>query len=346
MITITDFFGWIGVIVSICFFASPILKFINLIKKKIDYKDINIIIILGNYISSIVWLIYGYQIKIKQIIVCYSIGALISLIFIWIYLVYMGKKKMNQALICTILLSVLSFVIYIVLMVIINDKKILGEVCFIVCSLSYISPTQLLIKVLNTKDYKLIPIYSAIISAVGYGSWTIFGLLKFNATIIIPNLVGLGFALAQIILYRVYKNKRALTEELGNISTTVIGAVKNVVDKTVEIANSINTTNPQNNNNSAAPPNTSVSPVLVNDSINNNNNNDFDFNVDNNVNNNENNNNNMNNVNNTNSTNNDHVDTNTSLNFNTNPEETNASVNVNNINDNKENNDNIDVPNI
>ena len=253
MITITDFFGWIGVIVSICFFASPVLKFINLIKKKIDYKDINIIIILGNYVSSIVWLIYGYQIKIKQIIVCYSIGALISLIFIWIYLVYMGKKKMNQALICTILLSVLSFVIYIVLMVIINDKKILGEVCFIVCSLSYISPTQLLIKVLNTKDYKLIPIYSAVIASIGYGSWTLFGLFKFNANIIIPNLVGLGFSLAQIVLYRVYKNKKPLAEELGNISHSVIGAVKNVVEKTVEIANSINQTGPENKG--SAPPN-------------------------------------------------------------------------------------------
>ena len=115
-------------------------------------------------------------------------------------------------------------------------------ICFDLCTLSYISPTQLLIKVLNTKDYKLIPIYSAIIASIGYGSWTLFGLFKFNANIIIPNLVGLGFSLAQIILYRVYKNKKPLTEELGNISNSVIGAVKNVVEKTVEIANSINQT--------------------------------------------------------------------------------------------------------
>ena len=84
MIGITDFLGWIGVIVSICFLTSPILQFINLIKKKINYTEINILIILGNYVSSIVWLIYGYQIKIKQLIVCYSLGSLISLIWIWI----------------------------------------------------------------------------------------------------------------------------------------------------------------------------------------------------------------------------------------------------------------------
>ena len=315
MVTITDCFGWIGVIVSICFFASPIFQFINLLKKKIDYQKINIIIIIGNYISSIVWLIYGYQIEIKQLTVCYSIGALICLVWIWIYLVKMGKKKMTQALIYTMVLSSLTFALFIILTVVINDKKILGEVCFIVCSLSYISPTQLLIKVLNSKDYKIIPLYSAIISAVGYGSWTIFGLFKFNANIIIPNLVGLGFALAQIILYRVYKNQKPLAEELGNISTSVIGAMKNVVEKTVEIANSINPNASQNDN--AAPGN--VVENINKNSINNNKSDEINFNT------------------NTESVNNENQ---TNLDFNTNLE-TNIGINDNN----NKGNDRIEGPN-
>lgn len=240
MVSIMDLFGWVGAFVSICFLSSPILKFIQLIKKKIQYKDINILIILGNYISSIVWLIYGYKISCTQLIVCYSIGAFISLIWLWIYLINMGKKKITLTLIYALILSALTFSLYITLAIIINDKDTLGEVCFIVCSLSYISPTQLLIKVLNKKDYRIIPIISAIISGLGFGSWTIFGLFQFSATIIIPNLVGFIFSAAQIILYRVYKNKRPLEEEIGNISTSVIGAVKNVVERTVEIANNIN----------------------------------------------------------------------------------------------------------
>jgi hypothetical protein len=154
---------------------------------------------------------------------------------------------MTLTLIYAITLSVLTFSLYISLAIIINDKDTLGEVCFIVCSISYISPTQLLIKVLNKKDYKIIPIFSAIISALGFGSWTIFGLFQFSATIIIPNLVGFIFSAAQIIIYRLYKNKKALVEEIGNISTSVIGAVKNVVERTVEIANNINQTT-QNDN--------------------------------------------------------------------------------------------------
>lgn len=319
MVTITDFFGWVGVIVSIIFFASPLPKFINLIKKKSKYTEINIVIIIGNYISSIVWLIYGYRIKIKQITVCYSIGALISLIWIWTYLIYMGKKKISQSLIFTILLSALTFALYIVLTVIISDIKTLGEVCFIVCSLSYISPTQLLIKVLNTKDYKLIPLYSAIIASIGYGSWTLFGLFKFNANIIIPNLVGLGFSLAQIILYRVYKDKKPLAEELGNISHSVMGAVKNVVEKTVEIANSINPTGPENKD--SAPTNLGLNNTTNTQDITKKNEVNFDTN---------------------NTENNNNVDT--GINFNTNLDQ-NETANEKGFNDdNSNNNNNIDLP--
>lgn len=275
-----DLFGWTGAFVSICFFCSPVLNFIKLIKKKIQYKDIHILIILGNYISSIVWLIYGYKISCTQLITCYSIGASISLIWIWIYLINMGKKLMTLTLIYALILSVLTFSLYITLAIIIDDKDTLGEVCFIVCSISYISPTQLLIKVLNKKDYKIIPIFSAVISGLGFGSWTIFGLFQFSATIIIPNLVGFIFSAAQIILYRIYKNKKTLVEEIANISTTVIGTVKNVVERTVEIANNINQTTQNENQteNGQNPTNNSLEVKNVNNDIN------FDTNKENNKN--------------------------------------------------------------
>ena len=277
MFTITDILGWIGTIVSICFFASSAPRFYYLIKKKIRYEDINIIIILGNYISSIVWLIYGFSIKLKQIKICYSIGALLSLVWIWIYLTYMSKKKMTQAMILLMSLSVVSFSIYIILTVVITDKKLIGNICFIVCSISYISPAQLIIKVINSKNYKIIPIYSAIIASIGYGSWTLYGLFNFIGNIIIPNLVGLGFSIAQIILYRVYKNKTPLTEEINNISHSVIGVMKNVMDKTVEIANNI-TQNQAGNQNEQEIKNTEQD-LKVNNTANPNENNNTNINA-------------------------------------------------------------------
>ena len=284
MMSLMDLFGWCGAFISTCFFCSPIINYIKLFKKKIQYKDINILIILGSYISSIVWQIYGYKISCTQLIACYTIGVFISLIWLWIYLIHLGKKAMTLTLIYALVLSILTFALYISLAVIIKDKDTLGEVCFIICSLSYISPTQLLIKVLNKKDYRIIPIISAVISAFGFGSWTIFGLFQFSATIIIPNLVGFIFSSAQIILYRVYKSKKPLDEEIGNISTSVVGAVNKVVERTVEIANSIN----QNNTNNNGPTDTNTN---MDTKIDNNNNNGINFNTNNTNNQSENNNN-------------------------------------------------------
>ena len=91
MISIIDFFGWIGALVSICFFVSPIFNYKNLMKKKVDYKEINILIIVGNYVTSLVWLIYGFENKIKQITVFYS---LVNIFYMDIdFLVYREKKK-------------------------------------------------------------------------------------------------------------------------------------------------------------------------------------------------------------------------------------------------------------
>ena len=69
----------------------------------------------------------------------------------------MGKTKFSQAMIFTILPSVISFAIYIIFNVFITDKKVVGEICFIVCCISYIYPIQLIFKVINSRNYNIIP---------------------------------------------------------------------------------------------------------------------------------------------------------------------------------------------
>ena len=251
-----DYFGWLGALFSIGFFASPIHKYYNIIKSKNDYKEINISVIIGNYISSFIWLIYGYETQIKQIKVCFSLGALISFIFLWIYLSYMGKEKTVIPLLYTTLLTSLTFGAFVFLELILNDKKVLKAISCIFCSLIYISPTPLFIKAFNSKNYKIIQIYRVIFSTIIYGIWTIFGFYKNDKIIIIPNLLWLILTLPQVILYRIYKYNNPLTEEIGNISNLDIRTMKNVVDQNLEL-----TTYPNNKNINDEP--------LVNKDINN-----------------------------------------------------------------------------
>ena len=76
---------------------------------------------------------------------------------------------MTKAMILLMGLSILTFSIYIILTIIITDKNIIGNIC-LVYLITYISSAQLIIKVINYKDYKLIPIYSAIRASISYGS--------------------------------------------------------------------------------------------------------------------------------------------------------------------------------
>ena len=218
--TLGDSFGWIGGAVSIFFLFTPAPKIIKLCRKKLTYKDINSIILLANYISCIIWLIYGYTIKCPQITVCYSIGAVISLAWVWTYLVYVGKSRLNQALIYTMILSIGSFSIYIFLGVLIKNKNTLGKICLIACSISYITPVHILYKAIKDQTYGIIPIYTTSISGVGFLSWTIFGLIKFNFNIAIPHFIGALFSLFEIVLWRINKKKKELVEEhkLSNVS--------------------------------------------------------------------------------------------------------------------------------
>ena len=261
-----DFYGWLGALLSIGFFAAPIYKYYNLIKNKIEYKEINIFIIVENYINCFFWLIYGYEVQIKQIRVSHSLGIIISFFLLWIYLSHMEKEKRAYSLLYTALLTSLTFAIY-AFLIIINDKKNLREICCIFCTLIHICPTPLLIKAYNSKNYKIIPIYTVIFASIIDGIWTIFGFMITNANVIIPNLIGLIFTLAQIILYHFWKYKYPLTEELDNINSS-IGTMKKVVDKTVEL-----TTYPKKSINDEP---------LVDKDLNNNDNEDFVFNENNN----------------------------------------------------------------
>lgn len=246
-VTLVGFLGWVGATVSLFFFVSPVFQFYKLYKNKIQYNEISSIIILANYFSCIVWLIYGYSIKCTQIIVANCLGAIISLAWIWTYLVYMGKSHLNIALFYTMGLSAISFIIYILLAIVVNNSKVVGQICLILCSLSYASSAKLLLEVARTRNYKLIPIYSAILSLIGCTGWTTFGLLNLNFIIVVPNLVGAVISLAQIFTWKLYKKKSPLVDRVRDVSITQTSMGPNIGKETIMGTDSLPNLEPNNN---------------------------------------------------------------------------------------------------
>ena len=111
---------------------------------------------------------------------------------------------MKRALIYSTTLTSATFTLFNILIGIIKDKKLIDEIYFIVCSLSYISRRQLLIKILNSKDY----IYFHTIRY--YFSNRAWQLDNYY----VSNIVGLGFPITQIVLYKVYKEKKIYLKKL------------------------------------------------------------------------------------------------------------------------------------
>ncbi len=204
-------------------------------RKRIKYNEAPNIISIANYFNTIIWIIYGYQINNIQIKIRNGAGCLFSLLCIWTCLIYLGKEKISKALFFTIIISIITFSLYLFLYIYINNPQVTGVLCIISCILAFISPTAIIIKVFKTKNYKLIPIVTALVSLVGCICWSLFGLINIDFNIVIPNFIGIVFALIQTIVWKLYKKKRRRLVEEGPISITTSSNVSDKNAKPVKI---------------------------------------------------------------------------------------------------------------
>ena len=73
----------------------------------------------------------------------------------------------------------------------------------------YAAPGEKIVKVIKTEDYKLIPIFSTVGGLACSLCWLMFGIYQGDLNLIIPNALGLFFAILQVVVYLIYylKNK-------------------------------------------------------------------------------------------------------------------------------------------
>ena len=88
-----DLFGWVGAFLTITFFISPVIPFINVFKGQLDYGDTPTDLIGINYSNCLVWYIYGSLLNSPQIKTSSIIGFFSSLLFMIIYLSYEIRKN-------------------------------------------------------------------------------------------------------------------------------------------------------------------------------------------------------------------------------------------------------------
>ena len=204
---IQEIFGWVATGLTMCFYISPIIPFINVFKGKLSYEDTPVIIISTSYVNCFCWYIYGDMILSDQIKMCNMIGAISSLILICIYLLFELKKYAIDAILNALIIITGTLALYRGLTVIINDDSIIGKICNGTSIIVFLSPIQLISRVIKEKNYIIIPIYTAYVSFIASSCWVTYGVFIHDFYVILPNLIGIILAIIQILVYFNYKRK-------------------------------------------------------------------------------------------------------------------------------------------
>jgi solute carrier family 50 protein (sugar transporter) len=197
---VESIFGWIGAIISIYFYFAPGFPFYKVLKDQMNYQDLPVILLISSFLNCVLWADYGLIKNSTQIYITNSFGGTITLIWITIYLLYLGKKYFVVSLIINIIILIatgaISFLFYFII-----DSNITGLIAMIFNILMYAAPGEKIIRVIKTKKYELIPIYSSIGGFLCSLCWLIFGFYQNDKNLIIPNSLGILFSAIQILIF-------------------------------------------------------------------------------------------------------------------------------------------------
>ena len=236
MDSIEDVFGWVATCLTMCFYISPVIPFIQVFKGKLSYEDTPGILVTASYVNCFCWYIYGDMVFSQQVKICNCIGAISSLCLICIYLAYEVRKYTLDAILNALIILTGSYAVYRGLTIVVDDDAVVGKICNVTSIIVFLSPIQILYRVFREKNnYFLIPIYTAWVSLFSTGCWVTYGILISDIYIQIPNIIGIILAIVQICTYIVFKSKYPTIGERDRDTSTI--DIDNTVDEKKETNN-------------------------------------------------------------------------------------------------------------
>ena len=229
METVQECFGWVGAILAVLSFITPVFPYLKVLKGKLSFEDTPAVFVTIGYINYFCWSIYGDMIFSDQLKYCYMIGGVINLVLMIIYLAYEVKKYLVDSILNTLILITGTWALYRALTIIIDDDRIVGKICIITSFLIFFSPIQIVYKVIKEKNYILIPIYNCYFVVLYSICWVVYGIFITDFYIVFPNSIAIILSLVQIVIYLNFKKKYPAIGERDFIST--IGIETNPSDE-------------------------------------------------------------------------------------------------------------------
>uniref|UniRef100_A0A915D838 Sugar transporter SWEET n=1 Tax=Ditylenchus dipsaci TaxID=166011 RepID=A0A915D838_9BILA len=179
------------------------------IKRRKCTEEITSLPFLMGFIGSTFWLRYGMLVGEAAIIVVNLIGSLLMFSYLVFYIRYTKYR------LC-IILQVIAEIVAIDVMCVLVDffkcltiddcptKDLLGLCCMFFNIVTFGAPLAGIALVIEKKCCDTLPLPLCLANLIVASQWCVFGLLKHDFYIIIPNTAGIVLALMQISLFLVF----------------------------------------------------------------------------------------------------------------------------------------------
>ena len=207
MDTLQEVVGWIAAGLTVLYYLFPVKPFFRVLKGKLNFEDTPGVFVTTCYVNCFVWYVYGDMIFSDQVKYSKAVAACISLLLMIIYLAYELKKYLVDSILNALILITGTWAVYRALTIIIDDDRIVGKICIGTAIVVFLTPIQILYRVIKEKNYILIPIYEAWAYLFASIAWVTYGVMITDFYVVCPHVMGIVLSLVQIIVYLNFRRK-------------------------------------------------------------------------------------------------------------------------------------------
>ncbi|XP_038881469.1 bidirectional sugar transporter SWEET17 isoform X2 [Benincasa hispida] len=200
-------------------FLSPVGTFQRIIRNK-STEQFESFPYVCTWLNSSLWTYYGI-IKPGAYLVATinTFGVVVQSFFLGVFLIYApSAMKVRTGILVGILdIGMLTATIAVSELALEGGKRIgaLGFVCAGLNIMMYASPLSVMKTVIKSRSVEYMPFMLSLFFFLNGGIWTFYAFLVHDWFLAVPNGMGLGLGLTQLLLYAIYRNaKRPLNTSI------------------------------------------------------------------------------------------------------------------------------------
>jgi hypothetical protein len=198
---IQEISGWGAAGLTICSFIFPVFPYLNVIRGKLNYEDTPSFFVITSYVNYFCMYVYGDMVFSDQVKYCYIIGSCVNCLLMVIYLIYEIRRYLVDSILNALIIITGTWALYRCLTIMIDDDRTVGKICILTFFIVFITPIQILYRVLKERNYNLIPIYNCWLSLCFSICWVVYAVYLSDFYILFPYIIFIIISLAEIVVY-------------------------------------------------------------------------------------------------------------------------------------------------